>query len=199
MDLGTGDGRYVLATATDHTDQLVIGIDTNAAGMAEAARRAAAAPRKGGLANVLFVVAGAEALPAELDGAVSALTVHFPWGSLLHGLVRPEPSILDGVARVCRPGAVVSVLLSVTERDHVAGLARFTGDEIARLAGAYAAFGLALTDAQPATAADITAAHSTWAKRLGAGRTRPAWQLRFRVSGPSYPGPHSEGRGNAPP
>jgi 16S rRNA (adenine(1408)-N(1))-methyltransferase len=78
IDLGTGDGRFVLATASDHPDRLVVGIDASAAAMAEASRRAAANPRRGGRPNALFVVAGAEALPPELDGAAEWLTAWFP-------------------------------------------------------------------------------------------------------------------------
>ena len=93
IDLGTGDGRFALAAAA--TD-----------------------PR--GLANALFVVAAAEALPPELDG-------------------------------------------------------------LADLAGASAGHGLAVTGARPATPADVAASHSTWGKRLGAGRHRPAWLLEARL------------------
>ena len=60
VDLGTGDGRRVLRAASARPDTLVIGVDANAAGMAEASRRAA---RRGALPNALFVVAAAEHPP----------------------------------------------------------------------------------------------------------------------------------------
>ena len=60
VDLGTGDGRRVLRAAAARPDTLVIGVDANAAGMAEASRRAA---RRGALPNALFVVAAAEHPP----------------------------------------------------------------------------------------------------------------------------------------
>jgi 16S rRNA (adenine(1408)-N(1))-methyltransferase len=56
IDLGTGDGRSVLARARAAPETLVVGVDANAAGMARAARR-------GGPANALFVVAAAEHPP----------------------------------------------------------------------------------------------------------------------------------------
>ncbi|MBI2760296.1 MAG: methyltransferase domain-containing protein [Chloroflexi bacterium] len=197
IDLGTGDGRYVLAVALACPDVLAIGVDADAASMAEAARRAARGGRKGGLDNALFVAAAAESLPAELDGIASALTVHFPWGSLLRGLLRAEAGVLSGIARVTRPGAAVTLLLSVTERDHVEGMDTFDGEAIARIDRCYAAHGLALVEARPATVEDMAAAHSSWAKRLGAGGRRPAWLLRFRRCGPapldSYPACHAPG------
>ncbi|HZO33263.1 MAG TPA: hypothetical protein VFH48_45545 [Chloroflexota bacterium] len=47
------------------------------------------------------------------------------------------------------------------------------------LAPRYAAHGLILHEARPATGQEIAGARSTWAKRLGAGGRRPAWLLRF--------------------
>jgi 16S rRNA (adenine(1408)-N(1))-methyltransferase len=38
--------------------------------------------------------------------------------------------------------------------------------------------GLRLVGWRPASAAEVAAAHSTWAKRLGAGRGRPVWRLQ---------------------
>lgn len=170
----------MLATAAARPGALAIGVDANAAAMAEASRRAARASARGGLANALFVVAAAEALPPELDGIAASLSVHFPWGSLLHGLLRAEPAILSGIARVARPGACITLVLSITPRDRIAGLSALDAEAIARLAGGYAVHGLVLTEGRPATAGDLAAAHSTWARRLGAGSQRPAWLLRFR-------------------
>jgi 16S rRNA (adenine(1408)-N(1))-methyltransferase len=60
IDLGTGDGRRVLRAAAAQPETLTIGVDANAAGMADASRRAA---RRGALPNTLFAVAAAEHPP----------------------------------------------------------------------------------------------------------------------------------------
>jgi hypothetical protein len=109
----------VLAAAAANPCRLAIGVDADAAAMAEASHRAARSVRRSGLPNALFVVAAAETLPSELNGVAVALTVQFPWGSLLRGLLRAEAQLLTSIVRVCRPGASVTLLLSVTERDHV--------------------------------------------------------------------------------
>ena len=62
IDVGTGDGRHVIDVARAAPERLVIGIDAVSENMAEASRKAAAAPRKGGLANALFFRAAAERL-----------------------------------------------------------------------------------------------------------------------------------------
>jgi 16S rRNA (adenine(1408)-N(1))-methyltransferase len=125
----------------------------------------------------VFVVAAAEALPPELDGVADLVTIHFPWGSLLRGLLGAEPAVMTGLTRVMRPGATVSMLLSSTARDRRVGAEPIREQTLHELAGSYAAWGLAVTQVRPATAADVAAARSSWGKRLGAGVQRPAWLL----------------------
>jgi 16S rRNA (adenine(1408)-N(1))-methyltransferase len=88
--------------------------------------------------------------------------------------------VLDGVARVLRPGAQFELLVSVTDRDHGAGSAPLDADALAKLRPEYADHGLDLAEPRPATAAEVAATRSTWGKRLGAGTSRPAWCLRAR-------------------
>ena len=156
----------------------MLGIDANAAAMTEAARRAAGPAKRGGLRNALFVVAAAEALPDELGSFGDSLTIHFPWGSLLRGLLAAEPRVTEGIARVTRPGASIEALVSVTERDQ-AGVPPFLPGSVVRHAADYQRHGLELCDVRPATKERIAASRSSWAKRLGAGERRPAWWLRF--------------------
>ena len=171
----------MLAGAAAEADRLVFGVDASAAAMAEASRRAARRPGRGGLPNALFVVAAAEALPPELDGLADRVTVHFPWGSLLRGLLAADPAILDGLVRVMRPGATLSMLVSSTARDHAAGVAPLDERALGALAVDYGRFGLDVTRVRPATPADVAAARSTWGRRLGAGAHRPAWLLEARL------------------
>ena len=157
----------MLAAAAAEPDRLVVGVDASAAAMAEASRRAARRPERGGLPNALFVVAAAEALPAELDGLADLVTVHFPWGSLLRGLLAADPAVLDGLAGMLRPGATLSMLVSSTARDSCAGVGPIDQRSLAGLTGAYHRHGLAVTRARPATPEDVAASRSTWGKRLG--------------------------------
>jgi 16S rRNA (adenine(1408)-N(1))-methyltransferase len=168
----------VLAAARAQPDRLVVGIDASAPAMAVASRRAAANPGRGGLANALFVVAAAETLPPELDRLADQVAVYFPWGSLLRGLLGADPAVMTGLTRVMRPGASLSMLVSATVRDHGAGVAPIQEQTLLALTERYGRYGLDLIEVRPATPADVAAAHSTWAKRLGAGGRRSAWLLR---------------------
>ena len=167
LDLGTGDGRSVLAAAAARPETLVIGVDANAAAMATSSRRAA---RRGALPNALFAVAAAEDPP--LSDVADEITVNFPWASLLRGVLGRDEAVLAGIARLAAPGASVRALVSVVERDGVPEV------DVDELASAYARHGLRLVDARPATATEIAASGSSWAKRLRAGAARPVTLLR---------------------
>ena len=125
--------------------------------MAEASRRAARSARKGGLANAIFVVAAAESLPAELDGAATVVTLHFPWGSLLRGVAAAEPWLAAALVRVTRPGALVDAFVSVTPRDRIPGQATLDPDAMLELEAAWSDLGFTVESAAPATPQEIAA------------------------------------------
>lgn len=131
VDVGTGQGKFVIDCARHQPEALIIGIDAAAESMAKAARSAAANPKKGGLPNVLFVRGGAESLPGPFAGVADALSVQYPWGSLMRIVAQPEPVGLAGLRAVCRPGAAVSVLLNQSVFEDRAYLARLGMDDIA--------------------------------------------------------------------
>jgi 16S rRNA (adenine(1408)-N(1))-methyltransferase len=168
LDLGTGDGRAVLASAAARPDTLVIGLDASAAAMTDSSRRAA---RRGALPNALFAVASAERPP--LSGIAREITVHFPWASLLRGVLGADDAVLSGVAMLAAPGATVTALVSVVPRD---GVPPLPPEDV--LAAAYGRAGLRLLEARPATADEVAASGSSWAKRLRAGSERPVTLLK---------------------
>ena len=83
IDLGTGDGRYVRQIAHTTPGQFAIGIDTCRENLRELSR---CAPD-----NALYLIADALALPDELAGLATRITINFPWGSLLRGLLTGTP------------------------------------------------------------------------------------------------------------
>lgn len=164
MDIGTGDGRAVLARAAAEPRSLVLGVDAAAAGMSESSRRA----QRGRVGNAVFLVAGAESLArSPLAGVAALVTVTMPWASLLRGVLGADPVVLAGVASVVAPGGRVEVLLSAEPRDG------FTLPPEARIRDAWADAGLFLDMLRPAGDGEILASGSTWARRLLHGGPRP--------------------------
>ncbi|HSL75518.1 MAG TPA: methyltransferase domain-containing protein [Candidatus Limnocylindrales bacterium] len=178
IDIGTGDGRAVLARARAEPASLVIGVDAAAASMAETSRRA----DRRGPHNAAFFAAGAEALASSpFAGTADQVTVTFPWGSLLRGLVGLEELALQGVAATLTRGGRLEVLASVVPADRIDSLDCLDDGSASAIASAWSAAGLRLTAMRPATRLEIKAANSSWARRLGPGR--PVWRLEGALAG----------------
>ena len=129
----------------------------------------------------MFLAAGAETLPGTpLAGAANLVTVTFPWGSLLRGVLGLDGAALAGVASVARHGGRIEVLASVVRGDGVEGFETLDAAAELAVAAAWKSAGLRLEAMCPATPAEIAATHSSWARRLGAGAgraDRPVWRL----------------------
>jgi 16S rRNA (adenine(1408)-N(1))-methyltransferase len=119
----------------------------------------------------LFVAAAVEAIPDELEAIADEVRITFPWGSLLRGVVGADEAIVAGIARVAKPGAEVRAMFSVTDRD---GLALDGAVDRA----AFDAHGMCIVEERPATADEIAATASSWARRLRAGEDRPVTVVR---------------------
>lgn len=166
MDVGTGDGRYPLHLARAEGGTFAVGLEPSL----DALRRTARAIARQRVPNLALVVAAVEAAP--LGPIADVVTVHFPWGPLLDAALGRDAAVLGAVAALAKPGARLRVLASVIERDAVPG-----SPDSDVIAAAYAAAGLDRVAVRPATPADVVAARSSWGKRLGAGRARPAFVL----------------------
>ena len=90
IDLGTGDGRYVLHVARTNPTWFAVGVDACRDNLRKASRKAPS--------NALYVIANALALPKEeLDRMASKVTINFPWGILLTALLDGEPLLVEGL------------------------------------------------------------------------------------------------------
>jgi 16S rRNA (adenine(1408)-N(1))-methyltransferase len=154
--------------------------------MAESSLRAARPATKGGLPNLLFAVAAAERPPAELRGGVDEVSILFPWGSLLRGVLAADTDAAAGIASLLAPGGCVDALVSIANRDAAAlGVRPLDAADGAVIARRWRDLGVQLSAFRPATPPEIEASGSTWARRLRAGGGRDAadrrvWRLRLR-------------------
>lgn len=129
--------------------------------------------------NALFVVASAERPPAELICLADHLDIVLPWGSLLRGTLALDAAAASGIAALLRPGGTAVAYVSITERDAV-DAAPLHEDSRPEIAARWWAFGLCVDGLRRATAEEIVATGSTWAKRLAADPDRPVWRLEIR-------------------
>ena len=171
VDLGTGDGRYVRHLAAAHPTVGWIGVDLCHANLRESARRAPT--------NALFVIADALAMPAPLHGMAGRVTIEFPWGSLLRGLVDGDRTLVDGIAALGKPGVALDLDMCLN-----AGALAEEGwlleAGVERVATALRHHGISKVAMRRLGQAELRCLPTTWAKRLAFGRDPRAVRLEAR-------------------
>ena len=173
IDIGTGDGRYVLHVARTSPTWFAVGVDACRDNLREASRKAPP--------NALYVIANALALPTmELGGVASKVTINFPWGSLLAGLLDGEPMLLEGLLAISRPGAALEVRLNAGALAEAGYTLKSGGARIRRALheGGFEVAGESLR----LDARELRQCPTTWAKRLAYGRDPRAVCLRAMLT-----------------
>lgn len=174
LDLGAGDGRWVYRLARSHPDWFCLAVDANASAMREASFRAGRKPSRGGAANVWFVRAAVEALPEALRGLADEIHIHMPWGSLLRGVLKPQPEVLEAIARIGKAGAALRIRVNCAALNDLLIVERLglhrSGHETARdvLTAPYAAAGMHVDRVD----VDSLEVATSWGRRLS-GRRHP--------------------------
>ncbi|HEU5440829.1 MAG TPA: class I SAM-dependent methyltransferase [Ktedonobacterales bacterium] len=167
IDLGTGDGRFVQSVAQTQPATFAIGIDACRENLR--ARTLCTPP------NALYLIANVLALPTELEGLATRLTVNFPWGSLLEALLEGEPACVARLAALTRPGARIEVRLNAGALAEAGWPLEEGARQVRRTLRA------ARFDIQPPVALgprELSAYPTTWAHRLAFGRDPRALELR---------------------
>jgi 16S rRNA (adenine(1408)-N(1))-methyltransferase len=172
IDLGAGDGAFAYRSARAHPDRFVVAIDPVRENLREYSAKAGKKPDRGGAPNLLYVAASVEMLPDDLRSIAGEIIITLPWGSLMRGLILADPTVLDGVASLARPGAALRIVLNTRIFDdpipiEARGLPDLTPDYARdKLGPAYAAHGITIIAARWMDADEVAALGTTWAKRL---------------------------------
>ncbi len=112
IDIGTGDGKFVLTQARENSRMLCVGVEPAWERVSQASNRAVRKPAKGGAPNALFLCASAENLPVELRNVADLVTVNYPWGSLLSGICLARENVISNLAGLGRAGAKLVINLN---------------------------------------------------------------------------------------
>ena len=171
----------MLRSARAERTCLFVGIDPVADNLVDSARAAT----RNNVPNALFVLGSAERMPAELDGCADRVTVLFPWGSLLRGIVEADPQVLAGISRLARPGATLDVLLNASVLEDALlcerlGLSRDLVRVPAKLTAAYAAAGIRIEP--PVGVTPPLPYVTSWGQRLTNGTRRSVLSVRGVVA-----------------
>lgn len=186
VDIGTGDGEFVYKLAKSNPENLYIGIDATAENMHAYSVKMTRKPAKGGLDNLLFVVANAAQLPQMLHATANAIYINLPWGSLRDGLVKADYDILENIRCIAKIDAKLQVLITYSPKYEnqeienrklpILSLSYF--DDIHAL---YQDFGLYLRKTTLLNNDALKKVGTKWANKLAFGKTRDIYQLNFDI------------------
>jgi len=173
LDIGAGDGRFVRQMAAESPARFAIGVD--------ACRENLRASSRVAPANALSLIADARALPCALDQQATHITINFPWGSLLSGLLAGEAALLERLAAVARPGALLELRLNAGALAEAGWALADSGEQVRQ------ALHMAGFQVRPPMALgpqELRACPTTWAKRLAYGRDPRALYVQGTRRGP---------------
>jgi 16S rRNA (adenine(1408)-N(1))-methyltransferase len=185
LDIGTGDGRFVSASAKMNPAIFYIGIDANAKPLEKLSTKATRKPAKGGLPNAIFVQAAVEDLPQEFTGIASEIDVNFPWGSLLRAVATGDQNVLESFRRVLRPDGSLTVTIGVDPTRDRTELERLNIPELndayvdAELRSNYSLAGFDMVESRWLERSEWSKIETSWARKLSGNDERKVLCLRF--------------------
>lgn len=159
LDIGAGDGRFVRQMAAECPARFAIGVDACRENLRTNSRTVPA--------NALYLIADARALPCALDQRATHITINFPWGSLLGGLLAGEAMLLERIAAVAQPSTLLELRLNAGALGESGWDLADGGEQVRQtlhVAGFYVRPAVALGPHE------LRACPTTWARRLAYGR-----------------------------
>lgn len=188
IDIGTGDGRFVLAAARANPRKFFIGIDANTKPLEKPSMKATRKPSKGGMPNVLFVQAAVEDLPDELNGTADEIHIHFPWGSLLRAVAMGDGSILASLHRIAAAHCILEMIVGVDpERDRSEierlGIPELSTEYLENcLIPKYRKTGFEMVEYGRLEKNDWSSLETSWARKLSSNDNRKVLFILFRTA-----------------
>ncbi len=187
VDIGTGDGRFAYKMAKNQPNDFVIGIDPAADNLTYA-DKIIKKPAKGGLSNIIYVIANAFDLPDELNNLADEIYINLPWGSLLEGLIKADEILLTNLKKIGSKNRPCTLTMNLSysilyEKDEMQRrqLPLFNEEYIEKfMIPTYKNQGINLTGYTLLSNQDLKNLETQWAKQLGFGRKRDSI---FRISG----------------
>jgi len=170
IDLGAGDGRFVRDLARQFSNQAFIGVDACAANLRETSRKS---PE-----NARFVIGDALILPEELRNLATCITINFPWGSLLRGLIATDGALIGTLMEIGVHGARLDVRLNGGALNET-GLTLAEG--AARIVSNLQQAGIHADACEWLDRDQLRLVPTTWAKRLAFGRDPRAVLISARL------------------
>jgi 16S rRNA (adenine(1408)-N(1))-methyltransferase len=187
IDIGTGEGEFIYKKARQDKEVMYIGIDTSADSMLQYSVKSAKRPEKGGIKNIMFVVANAEDLPDTLSNTADKIFINLPWGSLRDGIIKGEHSFLSGIEKIAKENATLDIYVSycgLYEKQEIENrqLPALTVSYLCNnLKARYKKYGINIVHISVLDNEGLKKIETRWAKKLGYGKKRDVFYLKCKI------------------
>lgn len=187
IDIGTGEGEFVYKKAKQDKDAMFIGIDTSVDSMQQYSLKSAKKPEKGGLKNVVYMVANADNLPDDLLCKADKIFINLPWGSLRDGIIKGEHSFLNSIRKIAKENASLEIYISycnLYEKQEIESrsLPTLTDSYLCNeLKAIYKRYGINITQVSVLNNEDLKKIETKWAKKLGYGKKRDVFYMSCKI------------------
>lgn len=98
IDMGTGDGNFIIKEAVKNPNVLYVGIDPAEKQLVLGSKKV----NRKKLNNVLFVLGAVENCPEELTGCAKKICINLPWGTLLETVAKPVKKNLENMKKMLK-------------------------------------------------------------------------------------------------
>jgi 16S rRNA (adenine(1408)-N(1))-methyltransferase len=166
LDLGTGDGKFAFHYAEKFPTNFVIGLDSCRENLQEYSREK--------LPNLLYVIANAQSLPYELSGMISHISINFPWGSLLAGLLIGGSNLMCELESITQPNTTIDIRLNGGAMSEM-GICLEAG--ASQIQEKMREVGWQIKNPSLMKISDLKKFPSTWSRRIAVGRDPRAISL----------------------
>lgn len=188
IDLGTGDARNIYRLAKKNPTTFYIGIDPVKDNMYEISKKTVKKTAKGGLPNILLVIASIEHLPYELNDIADSISIFFPWGSLLECIIKPVEDNLLNISKVAKNFADFEFVTTYSDAYEEGEILRrnlpFIDAEYfqnSKYVSAMNTSGFDIEDVEMYDNEYVKQFHSQWSKRLAFGRKRCFFRIYGKI------------------
>ncbi|KYK28836.1 MAG: hypothetical protein AYK19_05230 [Theionarchaea archaeon DG-70-1] len=178
VEIGTGNGKFVYELAKSQPETFFIGIDADRSSLIKYSHKIHRKPERGGVPNVLYVIASVENLPHELDDTADTVWIVLPWGSLLRGVVSGAKSILKNIVQISSVNGILKMFISYSVKYEPVEMEKLRLPALtleyidSKLTPLYQEEGITITERNFLTNEPMKEIPSKWAKRLAYGRKR---------------------------
>lgn len=188
VDIGTGDGKFIYNLAKQYPNRLFIGIDPNHKGLVKTSLRATKKKKRGGLENVVYVLASIKELPKELNNVANQVFINFPWGSLLRSIVKVEQKAWENLKMIIKKCSFIDIIFGydpIIDKPEVdrLGLPTLSNKYIqSTMVPKIEALGFKLRNFKKLNTNDLKTYPTTWSKKIAfGGKERSYYHLQFTL------------------